>query len=168
MESNYLIYDRLAGPMVKKTFLRRMLDRVAGVDDWDFHGAIGYLFERQHTGEYIPIDKIKMLLGGSIGTTAVTQVLGCLFCDEEDLPDMILEDPRSVQAEIARARLGMPKPPPEHKITMTNPGRGVGHVSPAIYNTSVMGQRRDPPEATKIPARRAQALADKYKSKTVL
>lgn len=158
MNSDYIIYDRFSGPMIKKSFLRRMLDRLpANNNDYALEGALGYLFEREHTGEYLPLDKVRNLMNGAIGSGAASQVLDCLFCDEEDLPDMILDDPRSVQAEVARARLGMPKPPPgegaEYKVTGMR-------MSPSSLSTLVDGRNRSiPPDGSKMPARRAQALS---------
>lgn len=166
MQSDYLIYDRISGPMIKKSFLRRLMDRMSGGrDDYDLQGALGYLFERQHTGEYIPLDKIKMLMGGSIGQSYTAQMLNCLFCDEEDLPDMILEDPRSIQAEVARARLGMPKPPPAESVSRFSmpQGRSVSHMTPAVNNPLLVIDRNRSSGEVKMPARRAQALADKRK-----
>ena len=104
MESNLI--TKVGGELhIKKSVLRNLIMRSldSGASD-----AIGYLLDVPHTGNYVSVSKISDLLKASVGREAASKLLYSCVCDEEDLPDIMLDQPGSIEAEIASARLRMP------------------------------------------------------------
>lgn len=144
MESDLIV--RIQGELlVKKNVLIGLVSRSPqGSDALD---AIGYLIDQPHTGNYVSVSKVSDLLRGAIGRDATSKLLHSMVCDEEDLPDIMLSNPGSVEASVAAQRLRMPessKAPKPRKI-------------PSALGPSSLAPSYLPPEV-KMPARRAQAL----------
>ena len=155
MESNLIM--KVGGELhIKKSVLRNLIMRSLDSESSD---AIGYLLDVPHSGNYVSVDKISDLLKASVGREATSKLLYSCVCDEEDLPDIMLDRAGSIEAEIARARLKMPD--------------GGAPLKQVVHNQSYQAPQWNSPSSSRdkdvvMPAARAKrateaaAKADRY------
>jgi hypothetical protein len=91
-----------------------VLGRIMEIDE-GLRETIGYLMHTEHTGSYVALSKVRDLLRGS-GRGFSSKVLYALTCPEDELPDIILSDPSSLESSLASSRLHLPSPDKSKKF----------------------------------------------------